>query len=128
MVQYERVLVYAELLSTEDHADLEEALAECLSTRDLWAEARDHWERAIDLRRGLADSVSLARCLRRYSVCLWRLCCAEEAVAASTEAFELVHDAIGQPGESAGVVHAANSEAGSVAEARSLFDECLRIG
>ena len=59
VVQYERVLVYADLLSTEDHADLEEALAECLSTRDLWAEARDHWERAIDLRRGLADRVSL---------------------------------------------------------------------
>ena len=28
VVQYERVLVYADLLSTEDHADLEEALAE----------------------------------------------------------------------------------------------------
>ena len=58
VVQYERVLVHADLLSTEDHADLEEALAECLSTRDLWVEARDHWERTIDLRRGLADPVS----------------------------------------------------------------------
>lgn len=128
MVQFERVLVYGDLLPTEERADLEEALAESLSTRDLWVEARQHWERAIDLRRGLGDPVSLSRCLRRYSVCLWRLCCTEEDEAASAEAFELMRDAVDSPEKALVFYSRANSEAGSLAERRSLFDECLRIG
>jgi DNA-binding CsgD family transcriptional regulator/tetratricopeptide (TPR) repeat protein len=128
VVQFERVLVYGDLLPTEERADLEEALAESLSTRDLWAEAREHWERAIDLRRGLGDPVSLSRCLRRYSVCLWRLCYAEEVEAASTEAFELMRDAVDSQEKALVFYSRANSEAGSLAERRSLFEECLRIG
>jgi DNA-binding CsgD family transcriptional regulator/tetratricopeptide (TPR) repeat protein len=128
VVQFERALVYADRLPTEALADLEEALAESLSTRDLWAEAREHWERVIELRRGLGDSVALSRSLRRYSSCLWRLCCAEESLAASTEAFELMRHAVDSPEKALAFYSRGNSDAGSLADRRSYLEECLRIG
>ncbi len=128
VVQLERALAYSDRIPTDEHADVEEALADSLSTRDLWAEAREHWERAIQLRREVGDPVPLARCLRRYATCLWRLCCADDVRAASTEAFELMRNAPDSQVKADVLSAHANFAAGSPAEGRVLLEECLRIG
>ena len=128
IVQFRRALVHADLLSEADRADLEEAVAESMSTRDEWAESEPYWLRAVDLRRSLGDRVGLSRCLRRYSRCLWRLCRTEASRLAEDEAYELMRDA-DDCEERALVLYArANSPDITPEERRVAIEECARIG
>jgi DNA-binding CsgD family transcriptional regulator len=91
-IQFGRALRYADRMDAQTNADLEEALANSLSTRDEWAEAEEHWQTTIALRRNLDDTEALARCLRRYALCLWRLCRADGFREKLDEAWELLRD------------------------------------
>jgi DNA-binding CsgD family transcriptional regulator/tetratricopeptide (TPR) repeat protein len=128
IVQFKRALDHADRLSPAEHADLEEAVAESLSTRDEWAEAEAYWERTIGIRRTLDDPVALARCLRRYGRCLWRLCRTEECRAAEEEAYALMRDA--DDCEERALIHyiRAASDHLAIEERRHAIDECTRIG
>lgn len=127
VAQFTRALAHADRLTTAEHAELEEAVAESLSTRDEWAEAEHHWVRAIELRRSLDDAADLSRCLRRYSLCLWRLCRTEEYRAADDESFELMRDAE----DSVERVHAfymrGTSDSVPLEERYPILDECARM-
>lgn len=128
IVQFERALDHAGLLSAVEHFELEEALAISLSTRDQWAEAEPHWEQAIHLQRGLGDPVALSRCLRRYSSCLWRLCRTEASRTATLESFELMRNAKNSAEKALSLYNYANSEEVPLDDRRVLVDECHRIG
>ncbi|MGY2874648.1 DNA-binding CsgD family transcriptional regulator/tetratricopeptide (TPR) repeat protein [Marmoricola sp. URHA0025 HA25] len=93
IVQFRRALHHADRLTPEDHADLLEALAESLSARDESAEAAQLWHQVVSLRRTFDDRVSLSHCLRRYGLCLARLCRSEERRAAEDEVYELMREA-----------------------------------
>lgn len=98
-----------------------------LSTRDEWAEAESHWQRAIGIRRTLGDPVDLSRCLRLYSLCLWRLCRTDEFRAARDEAFELMRGADDSPERALAFFNRTNSDDLSPAERRPILEECARI-
>lgn len=127
VIQFRRALVHADRLDGPAHADLEEALAESLSTRDEWAAAEEHWQRAVDLRRALGQRDELSRCLRRYGLCLWRLCRTAECTAAEDEAWELMartEDSV----ELALVLYSrTNNMDLDIGERRRSADECARI-
>jgi DNA-binding NarL/FixJ family response regulator len=127
IVQFKRVLEHADRLTPVERADLEEALAESLSTRDLWAQAEEHWTRAIATRRTIDEPVPLSRCLRRYAVCLWRLCRTEESRDAERESFELMRDAADSPERALSYFLRGNSGDLPVDQRRSILDECARI-
>jgi DNA-binding CsgD family transcriptional regulator len=126
-IQFARALSFADRLDVADVAELEEALAESQSARDHWAEAAPHWERAIELRRGLGDDVDLSRCLRRYSLCLWRLCRTEESNETGRESFALMRDADDSAERALSLYHRGNSEDATREERRWALDECTRI-
>ncbi|MCW2800312.1 MAG: helix-turn-helix transcriptional regulator, partial [Aeromicrobium sp.] len=128
IVQFKRALDHADVLPAFEHFELEEALALSLSTRDQWEEAEPHWEQAIWLQRELGDALALSRCLRRYSVCLWRLCRNEESKAATLESFELMRNAEDSAEKALSMYNYVIDEGGSADERRVLLDECLRIG
>jgi DNA-binding CsgD family transcriptional regulator len=128
IVQFERALAHADRLSPLDHADLEEAIAESLSTRDQWADAEAHWQSAIAVRRGLDDPAALARCLRRYGICLWRLCRTAEYREAHDEAFALMREADDSAERALAFYNRAVDERAPVDERRAALDECARIG
>lgn len=127
IIQFRRALAHADLLSAPEHADLEEAVATSLSTRDEWAEAEPYWQRAIAIRRTLGDPVDLSRCLRQYSLCLWRLCRTEEFRAARDESFELMRDADDCAERALSFFNRTNSDDLSAADRRPILDECERI-
>jgi len=128
IVQFRRALTHAGGLAPSERADLEEAVAESLSTRDQWAESEVHWQRAIEVRRELDDPVALSRCLRRYGRCLWRLCRTEESAAAEDEAFSLMRDADDCEERALILYIRANTPGVPPAERRVAIDECTRIG
>jgi len=128
IVQFERALGHAVLLPAVEHAELEEALAESLSTRDQWEDAERHWEQAVTLQRGLDDPIALSRCLRRYSACLWRLCRTELGRAAEVESFELMRDAPDSAEKALIFYIRANSDDVPLEDRGVLLDECHRIG
>ena len=119
---------HADQLTPAEHADLEEALTESLFVRDQSAEAEAHWRRTIELRRALGDPVALSRCLRRYGLCLLRLCRTDESRAAEAEAFELMRDA--DDCEERAIVFwvRGSSEHLASEDRRAAIDECARIG
>jgi DNA-binding CsgD family transcriptional regulator/uncharacterized protein YciI len=128
IVQFKRALVHAGRMTPSEEADLEEAVAESLATRDEWAESEPYWQRTIELRRSLGDPVDLSRSLRRYGRCLWRLCRTEESRVVEHESFELMrnHD---DCAERALIFYImANSEHLTPVERREALDECTRIG
>jgi DNA-binding CsgD family transcriptional regulator/tetratricopeptide (TPR) repeat protein len=127
IVQYRRALAHADHLATAEHARLEEALAESLSVRDQWAEAKAHWQRAIEAQRGLESPVDLSRCLRRYARCLWRLCRTEESRVADDEAYALMRDADDSVERAHVLYIRASGTEGTVGERTSAMDECMRI-
>ena len=127
VVQFRRALLHADRLSPAEEADLEEGAAESLSTRDQWAEAEEHWQRAIALRRSLNDPVGLSRCLRRYSLCLWRLCRTEESDAARDESYLLMRDADDCSERALAFFSYGNNDQISLDERRTVLDECARI-
>ncbi len=126
-LQFERALEHADQLPTKAHADLEEALAESLSARDHWAAAEDHWQRAIEIRRTFDDPVALSRCLRRYSVCLWRLCRTDESRQAGDESFQLMRDADDSEERALSLYNIGNDDSRPQEERRWAVDECVRI-
>jgi DNA-binding NarL/FixJ family response regulator len=127
VVQFRRALAHADQLSPTEHADLQEALAESLSTRDFWAEAEEHWQRAISLRRGIGDDIGLSRCLRRYSLCLWRLCRTDESGEARDESYSLMRDADDSSERALAFFNYSNNDDLAVDERRAVLDECARI-
>jgi DNA-binding CsgD family transcriptional regulator len=128
VVQFRRALLHAGQLPPRERADLQEAIAESLSTRDEWAEAREHWEEVVRLRRGLGARDDLSRGLRRYGTCLWRLCLTAEGDAAWQESFELMRDADDSAEKALALYAGANLEGVPTDEQRRLLDECHRIG
>lgn len=126
-IQLARALEFAAGLAAGPLADLEEAMAESLSARDQWAEAAPHWERVIELRRALGDPAALSRGLRRYGVCLWRLCRTEECRAVEEESFALMRDADDSPERALAFFSRGNSEDATPEERREALDECTRI-
>ncbi|MCW2857296.1 MAG: transcriptional regulator, LuxR family [Marmoricola sp.] len=127
VIQFRRALAYADRLSAAENADLEEALAESLSTRDEWSAAEDHWRAAVDLRRGLGDREGLSRCLRRLSVCVWRLCRTAEFRAALAEAWELMKDADDSPERAQVLYLRSGDDVVAKSERSAAADECARI-
>ena len=127
VVQFERALVHADRLEPSELADLEEAAAESLSARDHWAQAEDHWTRAIATRRTLGSPVDLSRCLRRYGVCLWRLCRTEESRDAGRESFDLMRDADDSEERALSFYNMGNDDSIPAEERRRIIDECVRI-
>jgi len=127
VVQFRRALEHADLMSPAEQADLEEAAAESLSTRDQWAEAEPHWQRAIAIRRTMDRPDDLARCLRRYGICLWRLCRTAEFRDAHDEAFALMRDADDSPERALAFYNRATDELTPLPERRVALDECTRI-
>jgi DNA-binding CsgD family transcriptional regulator/tetratricopeptide (TPR) repeat protein len=128
IVQFKRALDHAERLTTPEHADLEEAVAESLATRDEWAESEPYWQRAIELRRALGDPVDLSRCLRRYARCLWRLVRTEESRAVEQESFELMRDHDDCEERALIFYSMAAGDQLTPVERRAALDECSRIG
>jgi DNA-binding CsgD family transcriptional regulator len=128
VVQFRRALLHADLLPVQQRADLEEAVADSLSTRDQWAEAEPHWQSAVALRRTLDDQVALSRVLRNYGRCLWRLCRTPESLAAEDEAYELMRDADDCEERALILYVRANTESVPLPERRRAIDECTRIG
>jgi DNA-binding CsgD family transcriptional regulator/tetratricopeptide (TPR) repeat protein len=127
VLQFERALEHADRLEPADLADLEEAAAESLSARDHWAQAEDHWKRAIATRRALGNPVDLSRCLRRYSVCLWRLCRTEESRDAGRESYDLMRDADDSEERALSFYNMTNDDSIPAHERRRIIDECVRI-
>jgi DNA-binding NarL/FixJ family response regulator len=127
VVQFKRALEHADQLRPQEHGELEEALADSLSVRDLWAEAEEHWLRAIEIRRTLGDPVDLSRSLRRYGLCLWRLCRTEEARVVEEESFALMRDADDSPERALCFFSMGNRDDLPVDQRRSILDECSRI-
>jgi DNA-binding CsgD family transcriptional regulator/tetratricopeptide (TPR) repeat protein len=93
MVQFRRALQHADRLEPTDRADLLEWLAESLLARGEPAEAAELWSQVVAMRRALGDPVPLSRCLRRYGLCLTRLCRQRDRRAAEEESYELMRDA-----------------------------------
>ena len=93
IVQFRRALQHADRLEPVEHADLLEALAESLLARDQSAEAAELWHQVLTLRRTFDDPISLSHCLRRYGLCLTRLCRTEERRAVEEEGYQLMRDA-----------------------------------
>jgi DNA-binding CsgD family transcriptional regulator len=93
IVQFRRALRYADRLEPVERAELLEALAESLLARGASAEAAELWSQVVSLRRALGDPVPLSRCLRRYGLCLTRLCRQQERRAAEEESYELMREA-----------------------------------
>ncbi len=93
VVQYRRALRFADDAEPGLLALLHEKLATTLSLRDHWEESVVHREAALALRRQLGDPEKVSENLRRYTVCLWRLCRGAEAEAAVLEMFALMADA-----------------------------------
>jgi DNA-binding CsgD family transcriptional regulator/tetratricopeptide (TPR) repeat protein len=127
IVQFRRALAHADQMSDDVRAELEEAIAESLSTRDQWAEAEPHWQRAIDLRRTLGEPTDLSRCLRRYGVCLWRLCRTEESRAAERESFQIMRDRDDTVERGLAFFNRVVSDEVPPHERRLALDECVRI-
>jgi DNA-binding NarL/FixJ family response regulator len=128
IVQFKRALAHAELLPQTEQADLEEAVATSMSTRDQWAESEVHWVRTLEIRRRLSDPVALARGLRLYGRCLWRLCRTEESQAAEDEAYDLMRDADDCEERALILYVRANTPTLSLEHRRRALDECARIG
>lgn len=128
VVQFLRALAHPDALSTEDRAELEEAVAQSLSTRDEWADAEPHWMRAVGLRRQIGGTVDLSRCLRGYARCLWRLCRTEECLMAEDEAYELMRDHDDCEERALVFYLRANNESVPMADRQHAIDECTRIG
>jgi DNA-binding CsgD family transcriptional regulator/tetratricopeptide (TPR) repeat protein len=126
-IQFARALAFADGLNPGELADLEEAMAESLSARDHWADAEEHWQRAIEIRRTLDSDVDLSRCLRRYAICLWRLCRTDESNAMGKESFDLMYDADDCAERALAFYNRGNSEDATREERRWALDECTRI-
>ena len=128
IIHFRRALQHSDRLDPVEHAELAEALAVSLSTRDLWAEAEAPWREAIALRRTLGDPAALSSCLRRYARCLWRLCRSEESRLADEESYQLMRDADDCAERGAALYIRGSSGDLSTAERREAIDECIRIG
>ncbi|RNM14204.1 ATP-binding protein, partial [Nocardioides pocheonensis] len=128
IVQFRRALTHTGQMATAEQADLEEALAESLLVRNQSGEAEGHWRRTIELRRGLGDAVALSRCLRRYGMCLSRLCRNEESRAAEEEAYELMRVADDSAERAIVFWVRGVSDHIPVEDRRAAIEECARIG
>ena len=128
IIQFQRALTHVDQMTPAEHADLEEALAESLTVRDQCAEADEHWQGTIAIRRVLDDRIALSRCLRRHGYCLLRLCRTEEARAVEQEGYELMRDA-DDCAERAIVFWVRGvSEYTPLEDRRAAIEECARIG
>jgi DNA-binding CsgD family transcriptional regulator len=127
--QWQRALRHGDGADDVLLAELHAGLAQSLSNRDHWDEARAPRERAIELYRGLGDRETLSANLRALWLNLWRLCDAEGSAACADEAYELMRDAP----ESEEKVWALNAragrliEAGRIAEGRALEVQTLEL-
>ncbi len=127
VIQFRRALAYTDELDAAAIAELEEATAESLSVRDEWAAAEEHWLRTIALRRELDDPEALARCLRRYAVCAWRLCRGGEYHRALEEAYGLIRDAADCAEKALVLYNRADDEELDDATRAAALAECLRV-
>ena len=91
--QFERALRHADEADDTVRAELNAGLAQSLSNRDHWDEARAPRERAVALYRLVGDREALSANLRALSTNLWRLCESEPAGACADESYELMRDA-----------------------------------
>jgi len=92
VTQYRRALRFADRAGAEERAALHEGLATALAHLDHWQESAAERERALALRRQLGDPVAISENLRRWSVCLWRLCRGEESRQVAEEALAVIAD------------------------------------
>jgi DNA-binding NarL/FixJ family response regulator len=127
IVQFRRALQYADRLDPLDHAEFLEALAESLSARDQWVEAQGPWHEAVTLRRTFDDPEALSHCLRRYEMCLGRLCRSEERRAAEEEVYELMRDADDCEERAWAFYVRSWADYVSAEDRRAASDECTRI-
>lgn len=127
VVQFRRALEHAADTPWHVRADLEENLAESLSTRDQWEEAAPHWMAAVTLRRGTDDDPALARCLLKHANCLWRLCEREQKRMVTDELLTLVDD-LPVCAEKVLVLYYCGNDTDLALDVRSgLLQECLRV-
>ncbi len=84
--QFERALRFAEGVESVTLAALYEDYAYEVSVLDRWDEAADAYERALTLWRGSDDVRREADTLRKLSRTMWRLCRADDAIAAAVAA------------------------------------------
>ncbi|WP_183408194.1 ATP-binding protein, partial [Nocardioides pocheonensis] len=127
IVQFRRALKYADRLDPLDHAEFLEALAESLSARDQWAEAAEPWHEAVTLRRTFDDPEALSHCLRRYEMCLGRLCRSEERRAVEEEVYELMREADDSVERAWAFYVRSWADYVSAEDRRAASDECTRI-
>jgi DNA-binding CsgD family transcriptional regulator/tetratricopeptide (TPR) repeat protein len=127
IVQFRRALQHADRLEPEDRAELLEALAESLIARDECAEAAELWRQVVTLRRTFDDPVSLSHCLRRYGLCLARLCRTEERRAVEKESYELMREADDCEERVWAFYHRGFAEDVPLEDRRAAVVECLRI-
>jgi tetratricopeptide (TPR) repeat protein len=127
IVQFRRALEYADRLDPLDHAEFLEALAESLAARDQWVEAQEPWHEAVMLRRTFNDPESLSHCLRRYEMCLGRLCRSEERRAAEEEVYELMREADDCEERAWAFYVRSWADYVSAEDRRAASDECTRI-
>ena len=95
--QFARALRHADGADDALRAELNAGLAQSLSNRDHWDEARAPRERAVAHYRATGDREALSANLRALWTNLWRLCESEAAVLCADEAYELMHDAVASP-------------------------------
>jgi len=128
IIHFQRALAHVDQMTTSEHADLEEALAEALSVRDQWPDAETHWRRTIELRRALGDPVALSRCLRRVGRCLSWMSRPEEAHAVEEEGYELMRAADDSVERALVFWVRAMSPRVALDDRRAAIEECARIG
>jgi DNA-binding CsgD family transcriptional regulator len=128
IIQFQRALTHVDRMTPVEHADLEEALAESLTVRDQCAEAEEHWQGAITIRRVLGDRIALSRCLRRSGYCLLRLCRTEEARTVEHECYELMRDADDCVERAIAFWVRGVSDHLPLEDRRAAIEECARIG
>jgi DNA-binding CsgD family transcriptional regulator/tetratricopeptide (TPR) repeat protein len=127
--QWERALRHADGADDAVLAEINAGLAQSLSNRDHWDEARAPRERAVAHHRAIGDREALSANLRALSINLWRLCDSEAAGACADEVWTLMRDAPASPEK----VWALNTRAGRLFElgqadeARELELEALHL-
>jgi DNA-binding CsgD family transcriptional regulator/tetratricopeptide (TPR) repeat protein len=95
--QFERALRHADGADDRLLAELNAGLAQSLSNRDHWDEARAPRESAVTHFRATGDREALSANLRALWTNLWRLCESDAAAVCADEAYELMRDAPPSP-------------------------------
>jgi DNA-binding CsgD family transcriptional regulator/tetratricopeptide (TPR) repeat protein len=116
--QWERALRHADGAGDALLAELNAGLAQSLSNRDHWDEARAPRERAVAHSRAVGDREALSANLRALWTNLWRLCESDAAAACADEVYQLMRDAPASPEK----VWAINTYSGRLME-RGRFAE-----